>query len=287
MWIAQGSSYWVETGDTAGANQSDNYYHGSFSAYQSTSGYQEFDMNNGCPQNVTYKIYDNNGSWYVYVNGTAMIYYNMQPSFNPNYMEVGIESDDTGNIFDNGLQDKNLNYYDSVGTAHAWSSSSEQNGDNNNLGWYSSYTGGSSNYLSFYGSKSQLSAISNLITGNVSMQTQNKIPVFEANNNAPDSSLKTATEILSIANSNLPTSASIKSTERRTWSEHIKNDEPNSDFKDFQISPDRQVYVVKTSFPDGINTRAGFYASATLMTTYDAATGDTLESFVTGNYKGK
>lgn len=73
----------------------------------------------------------------------------------------------------------------------------------------------------------------------------------------------------------------------KTWGEHNSQDDPNNSDINFQIDPDRNVWVVITDFPNGIQTKAGFYDKATLTTVFDAESGQLLKSKVTGDYKGK
>ena len=79
----------------------------------------------------------------------------------------------------------------------------------------------------------------------------------------------------------------MKSIVFKTWSNHISEDDPNNKDINFQIDPNRNVWVVKTDYPNGIETKAGFYDKATLITVFDAETGQLLKSKVTGIYKGK
>lgn len=66
----------------------------------------------------------------------------------------------------------------------------------------------------------------------------------------------------------------------------MSKDEPNDNLQDREVDPNRMVWVIKTNYPKGLNTKAGFYANATLISVFDAQTGQLLESTVTGNYQG-
>jgi hypothetical protein len=71
-----------------------------------------------------------------------------------------------------------------------------------------------------------------------------------------------------------------------TWAEHVVKDEPNDNIINFEVAPGRKVWVVKTAFPDGLNTKTGFFNHAVLTSVFDAQTGTLLESSVTGNLQG-
>ena len=71
----------------------------------------------------------------------------------------------------------------------------------------------------------------------------------------------------------LPADAVDKGTELTTLgkfqaSHHI--------LKDTQVSPNRQVWIVKASFPNGFTTGNGTYKNATVSKTFDAETGEYL-----------
>jgi hypothetical protein len=70
-----------------------------------------------------------------------------------------------------------------------------------------------------------------------------------------------------------------------TWAEHVAKDEPKDHIINFEVAPGRKVWVVKTVFPDGLNTKTGFFNHAVLTSVFDAQTGTLLESSVTGNFQ--
>lgn len=76
-----------------------------------------------------------------------------------------------------------------------------------------------------------------------------------------------------------------KSSELKQWNKYLKDEK--KDIVNHQISDSRMVRVIKTEYPDGLDTKAGFYANAILTTVFDAETGTLLESTVTGDYQGK
>lgn len=117
----------------------------------------------------------------------------------------------------------------------------------------------------------------------------NPKPIFTANKNATGVSFKSKDEILKIVDKNQEkgTNSSVKSIDSKTWSQHISEDDPSSKDIDLQVDSDRNVWVVKTDYPNGLDTKAGFYDKATLTTVFDAETGQMLKSKVTGQYKGK
>jgi hypothetical protein len=85
----------------------------------------------------------------------------------------------------------------------------------------------------------------------------------------------------------IPGNATTKSAKLEKWADHLVEDKIDKEVVNNQIESGRQVWVVKTSFPDGIDTKAGFYKNATLTSVFDAQTGTLLESAVTGDYQGR
>jgi hypothetical protein len=113
---------------------------------------------------------------------------------------------------------------------------------------------------------------------------ENPAPLYKDNHKMDISNLITKKQ--AIEKVIKPKSAITKGAKLETWAAHVANDEPNSKFVDYQISPNRKVWVVKTYFPDGKETKVGFYKNATLISVYDAETGTLLESTVSGDYQG-
>lgn len=77
----------------------------------------------------------------------------------------------------------------------------------------------------------------------------------------------------------------IKSKELKTWGQHVKDDEEEA--TNYQIDSNRMVRVIKTEFPDGLDTKAGFYKNAVLTSVFDAETGNLIESHITGDWQGQ
>jgi hypothetical protein len=46
------------------------------------------------------------------------------------------------------------------------------------------------------------------------------------------------------------------------------------------------VRVIKIKYPEGLDTKAGFYKNAVSTDVFDAETGNLIESTVTGDYQG-
>ncbi|MCM8711231.1 hypothetical protein M2651_09335 [Clostridium sp. SYSU_GA19001] len=112
----------------------------------------------------------------------------------------------------------------------------------------------------------------------------NPKPLYTANKNIDSSSLISKANILKKLESNqIKTKNSfIKSVKLETWSEHVLENNKENTVVNLLIDPERMVWVILTSYPDGITTKAGFYSNAILTSVYDAQTGDLLESTVTG-----
>ena len=47
------------------------------------------------------------------------------------------------------------------------------------------------------------------------------------------------------------------------------------------------VRVIKVKYPQGLDTKAGFYKNAIAINVFDAETGNLIESTVTGDYQGR
>ncbi|OPX42758.1 hypothetical protein CLHUN_34100 [Ruminiclostridium hungatei] len=112
---------------------------------------------------------------------------------------------------------------------------------------------------------------------------ENPAPVYTDNSVKPDKNFVSEEKC---EESIVKTKTSYKkSSELKQWSKHLKDE--NKDIVDHQISDNRMVRVIKTIYPDGLDTKAGFYANAIVTTVFDAETGTLLESTVTGDYQGK
>lgn len=85
----------------------------------------------------------------------------------------------------------------------------------------------------------------------------------------------------------IPENAATKSAKLETWANHAVEDKIDNEVVNNQIAPNREVWVIKTYLPDGIDTKAGFYKTASLTSVFDAQTGTLLESTVTGDYQGR
>ncbi len=123
---------------------------------------------------------------------------------------------------------------------------------------------------------------------NTSQYNENPEPTFKSNTEKTSKDLVTKDFIAQkVGKEQVKTpKSSVQKIELTTWGKHVAADEPNTSDKHYMIDPNRQVYVVTTLYPDGLDTKAGFYANATLKTVYDAETGQYFESAVTGDYQG-
>lgn len=117
-----------------------------------------------------------------------------------------------------------------------------------------------------------------------SKYNDNPAPLFRANTQLPSSSFITREEAISKVAAK--TGGVLKSADLETWSQHVAKDEPNIGLHDRAVDLNRMTWVVKTNYPTGLDTKAGFYANATLVSVFDAQTEQLLESTVTGDYQG-
>ncbi|MFA6308474.1 MAG: hypothetical protein WC677_01825 [Clostridia bacterium] len=72
----------------------------------------------------------------------------------------------------------------------------------------------------------------------------------------------------------------IKSKEIKTYGQYIIDEKV--DAQNYIIESKRMVRVIKVEYPDGLETKAGFYKKAKLTTVWDAETGDYIESCTSG-----
>lgn len=123
---------------------------------------------------------------------------------------------------------------------------------------------------------------------NSSKYIENPIPMYSTNKDkSTDSFIKEKDLLKIVGEKQIKTATSyIKSNKLKTWGKHISEDDPGDTNTFNQVDNDRMVYVVTTAFPDGLDTKAGFYDNATLTSVFDAETGTLLKSKVTGDYKG-
>lgn len=77
----------------------------------------------------------------------------------------------------------------------------------------------------------------------------------------------------------------IISKELKTWGKHVKDEKEEG--INYQIDPNRMVRVIKIKYPEGLDTKAGFYKNAVSINVFDAETGSLIESTVTGDYQGR
>lgn len=110
-------------------------------------------------------------------------------------------------------------------------------------------------------------------------------PLYKANKDAQGVTFLSKEEI--IENLNLEEinktrndNRSVKSIVMKTYAQYMAEDDPNS--RDFEIDPNRVVWVVVEDCPNGIDTKGGFYEDATLKLLIDAETGHTFGSIVSG-----
>ncbi|NYE57093.1 hypothetical protein [Carboxydothermus ferrireducens] len=114
---------------------------------------------------------------------------------------------------------------------------------------------------------------------------ENPAPALHATNNLSEGHFITKEQ--AIAKVSVGKEGELKSAEFVTWKQHLANDESKEQLVNTQIDPDRMVWVVKNYFPNGLDTKAGFYEKATLISVFDAQTGQLLESTVMGDWKGQ
>jgi hypothetical protein len=110
-------------------------------------------------------------------------------------------------------------------------------------------------------------------------------PKYKSNKEKPLSAFLTKKEMLEIIDKYQAKEKKQKrvSLELKTYKEHIFEDNPNDYNLSFQIDPNRMVWVLVTKYPNGLDTRAGFFENATGIIVLDAESGDLLKTAVYGD----
>lgn len=136
-------------------------------------------------------------------------------------------------------------------------------------------------FISIFGFSSHFVTHSNL--GHLT--NENPVPLYKDNHQMDHSKFMTKDQATKKVNT--PEKAVTKSAKLEKWADHVREDKIGKEAMNDQIASDREVWVIKTSLPNGIDTKAGFYKNATLTSVFDAETGTLLESAVTGSYQGR
>lgn len=112
-------------------------------------------------------------------------------------------------------------------------------------------------------------------------------PIYAANNEKDKSELLSKKDMYELLDKNQKKmkTKKIKSVELKTYKEHILEDDPSDYSYAYNIAEDRMVWVVITEYPEGLNTKRGYYDKATTINVFDAETGDLLKSKVNGDLK--
>ncbi len=125
-------------------------------------------------------------------------------------------------------------------------------------------------------------------THNLGSYNENPKPILVANKDVPISSLisKEKLEADNSAYKIKNVKSKLKSVTLKTWQQYCLEDDPEFKAVNHQIDPDRMVWVEITEYPDGVDSKIGFYANATIKSVFDAQTGRILASLVTGAFQG-
>lgn len=113
---------------------------------------------------------------------------------------------------------------------------------------------------------------------------ENPKPVNVANKNLDISKFLTKDDITKLCDKNQlkESDSKIESIKLKTWGTHMLEDDQNNKDIELQTDPDHMVWVVVTSYPSGLDTKAGFYDNATVTVVLDAQTGTFMKSMVKG-----
>ncbi|ERI92190.1 hypothetical protein HMPREF1982_02579 [Clostridiales bacterium oral taxon 876 str. F0540] len=135
---------------------------------------------------------------------------------------------------------------------------------------------------------SRINTTPSVVFNNISINKPKNIaePKYKDNSAQNINNFISRNKIIDKANSEKDkTKKSIfKSADLKSWGKYVSElNEPG--FKDYEISDGHMVWVVKISYPDGIDTRGGFYENAELTLIYDSETGDLISFHVNGKRK--
>ncbi len=112
---------------------------------------------------------------------------------------------------------------------------------------------------------------------------ENPTPIYAKNNNTEIENF--VTEDKCLKNIVQKSDSIIISKELKTWGKHVSDEKEEG--INYQIDPERMVRVIKVKYPQGLDTKAGFYKNAIAINVFDAETGNLIESTVTGDYQGR
>lgn len=112
-------------------------------------------------------------------------------------------------------------------------------------------------------------------------------PKFKSNKYKAESAFISKEKVLEIIEKKQlkASKSNIESCIRKTWRQHLIEDKIDKIIEAKMIEPDRVVWVILVHYPQGIDTRGGFFHNATVTSAIDAETGTLLETKVTGNRK--
>lgn len=128
---------------------------------------------------------------------------------------------------------------------------------------------------------------SNVVINDTGYVNENPMLIYKANKDLPKEAFLSKKEILEQVNNNQDKTKryTIQSAELVTYNQYVKKyfSEPHG--VNYQIDDNFMVWVVVIKYPDGRDTKAGFYDNATVIIVYDAKTGNALEGTTRGDFK--
>ena len=112
---------------------------------------------------------------------------------------------------------------------------------------------------------------------------ENPAPIYVANDKKDASNF--VSEDKCLKNIVQTETSKIKSSTLTTWKQYVTDEKEEA--INYQIDDNRMVRVIKIEYPDGLDTKAGFYKNAVSTIVFDAESGNLITSVVTGDYQGR
>lgn len=109
---------------------------------------------------------------------------------------------------------------------------------------------------------------------------ENPDPALKGNANAQDRFLKRDQVLAKVQ---LPASAKVAATDLKTWGTFVSENYGNKGGAGTELAKDRMVWVIKVDYPEGVETKGGFFANAKQTIVFDAETGRFISRDTTGD----
>jgi len=252
---------------------------------------------------------ESNGAWNILVDGAPKAAIgDFRAQINADHEDNGIEASNDQTTFKSGTFSYGLQFQDVTSTWYYWDSAT--NHDLNTFGWASSFAAppsttlllrcshiheqlqskGSTSAAIIFGSGLLFSVLGPVISAPVKAPPHTTKPIapYTAPDNlaVPTAQLVSQTTMVNKAQS-IATGVNgvVKSISLTTYGKHLSN--VGSSVIDYSVSPNRQVYIIDISLPNGIVSHGGsFGPNAKIKYAFNAQTGKYLSSLTKGHRIG-